>query len=314
MLACAPFSTADPGRFHRRGNASNSSVTKSIAPAQSRTILCTLEMMHILVADDDASNRELMTELLRHSGHSVTTVRDGRQVLDALAKEPFEVVLLDEEMPNMSGLEAARAIVEGCKPGERRPILVGISGNATKEDEERCLAAGMDAFFAKPVRAAELFSVLAMLARRSAASTEPAQPESDELTAESLAAHLDRATGGNAKIAQSLVKTFLEDAPKKLAVIRRAASEKDAGALAASAHALKGSLALVGATRAAGTARNLQAMGRLGTLDGAAAELAVLEGEFEELKRLLLALQAKSGPPQKAKGRSLEGSPPRRKR
>jgi len=250
--------------------------------------------MRILVADDDPSNRELLTELLHNSGHSVTTVLDGQEVLAALAKEQFEVVLMDEEMPRMSGLEAARAIVEASKKGERRPIIVGISGNSTKEDEARCLAAGMDAFFAKPVRAAELFSVLAMLARRVPSGPPPAEAEPGELTVASLTAHLDRATGSSNKIARSLVKTFLEDAPKKMHVIRRAVEEKDAGALAAAAHALKGSLSLIGASKAAGTTRNLQAMGRLGNLDGAASELAVLESEYKELMALLKMLQRKS--------------------
>jgi CheY-like chemotaxis protein/HPt (histidine-containing phosphotransfer) domain-containing protein len=260
--------------------------------------------MRILVADDDASNRELLTELLHSGGHSVTTVRDGHEVLAALAREQFEVVLMDEEMPRMSGLEAARAIIEASKKGERRPIIVGISGNSTKEDEARCLAAGMDAFFPKPVRAAELLSVLAILARRVPSGTPPVDPAPGELTVESLTAHLDRATGGSSKIARTLVKTFLEDAPKKMAVIRRAVEEKDSGALAAAAHALKGSLSLVGANKAAGTARNLQAMGRLGTLDGAATELTVLESEFEELRRQLSSLPGGSAPPNRSGSRN----------
>ena len=250
--------------------------------------------MHILVADDDPSNRELLTELLRNSGHSVTTVADGREALAAIAGEQFEVVLLDEEMPRMTGLEAARAIIEASKLGERRPILVGISGNNTKEDEERCLAAGMDAFFPKPVRAAELFSVLAVLARRVPPRPAPSESADQELTANHLVDHLDRATGGKKSIARNLVNTFLQDAPKKLAVIRRAVSESDSGALAAAAHALKGSLSLMGATKAAGTARNLQAMGRLGVLDGAPAELAVLEAEFQELQKQLIAIEGPS--------------------
>jgi CheY-like chemotaxis protein/HPt (histidine-containing phosphotransfer) domain-containing protein len=252
--------------------------------------------MRILVADDDPTNRELLSELLISGGHSVTTVLDGREVLAAIAKEPFEVVLMDEEMPRMSGLEAARAIVAAAQQGERRPIIVGISGNATKEDEARCLEAGMDAFFPKPVRAAELFSVLAVLARRAPAGpAAAAQP--GELTLESLAANLDRATGGNHKIARTLVKTFLEDAPKRMTVLRRAVEEKDSDAVAAAAHALKGSLSLIGALKAAGTARNLQAMGRLGTLDGASGELGVLEREFEELQRKLAALRGNSDSP-----------------
>jgi two-component system, sensor histidine kinase and response regulator len=256
--------------------------------------------MRILVADDDAGNRDLLTELLRHSGHSVTTALDGHEALAAIAKDNFEVVLMDEEMPGMNGLEATREILKRTLPGQKRPIIVGISGNSTLDDEARCLAAGMDAFFAKPVRAAELFSLLAVLSRRSQPpAPEQANSSTPDAPPENLAESLNRATGGNDAITQSLVKTFLADAPKKISALRRAISKKDAPTLATVAHSLKGSLALVGAQKAAGTARNLQAMGRLGNLNGAAAEFRVLETEFRELQRELLALQAKATPASK---------------
>jgi CheY-like chemotaxis protein/HPt (histidine-containing phosphotransfer) domain-containing protein len=279
--------------------------------------------MRILVADDDAGNRELLTELLRHSGHSVITALDGREALAAIARDNFEVVLMDEEMPGMSGLEATQEILRGTRPGQKRPIIVGISGNSTEEDEKRCLAAGMDAFFAKPVRAAELFSLLAVLSRRSQpAASDHAESTAPELPAENLAESLRRATGGNDAITRSLVKTFLTDAPKKISVLRRAISKRDAQTLAAAAHALKGSLALIGSQKAAGTARNLQAMGRLGNLNGTAAEFRVLEREFAELRRELLALHPKAKPASKrpsqtkskskARGKSRSKSKPRR--
>jgi CheY-like chemotaxis protein len=253
--------------------------------------------MHILVADDDAGNRELLSELLRHSGHSVATALDGREAVAEIAKETFDVIIMDEEMPAMNGLDATRAILEGIAPGQKRPIIVGISGNSTEEDEARCLAAGMDAFLPKPLRAAELFGLLAVLSRRQ----QPSAPDLADSTAsepppENLAESLRRATGGNAKISRSLVKTFLADTPKKLSILRRAVSKKDADSLATVAHSLKGALGLVGAQKAAGTARNLQAMGRLNALDGAAAELRVLESEFSEMRRQLLALQSHTKP------------------
>jgi two-component system, sensor histidine kinase and response regulator len=250
--------------------------------------------MRILIADDDTGTRELLTDLLRHSGHSVTAVADGRAALDALAKERFEIVLMDEEMPVMNGIEAARAIVQAAVAGEKRPIIIGISGNTSPEDEQRCLEAGMDAFFSKPIRMAELFSVLAVLARRQASFPEPVESAAPEMNSEGLAMHLDRVTGGNQKITQSLLKTFLADSPEKLAAIRRAVSQGDAEALGTAAHSLKGSLALMGAQKAAGTARNLQAMGRLKSLGGAAAEFKVLESEFNELLRELGGMQAKT--------------------
>ena len=148
------------------------------------------------------------------------------------------------------------------------------------------------------VRAAELFSVLAR-ARRDGCSRPVLRLRS--LPIRSLTGEPSCGSSGPRHRRQRnpsrevLVSTFLADAPKKLAVIRRAVSESDSGALAAAAHALKGSLSLMGATKAAGTARNLQAMGRLGVLDGAPAELAVLEAEFKELQKQLIAIEGKSG-------------------
>jgi two-component system, sensor histidine kinase and response regulator len=266
--------------------------------------------MRVLIADDDTGTRELLTDLLRHSGHSVTAVVDGRAALDALAKERFEIVLMDEEMPVMNGLEATRAIVQAAVSGEKRPIIIGISGNNSEEDEQRCLEAGMDAFFSKPIRMADLFSVLAVLARRQASFPETVESAAPALNSEGLATHLDRVTGGNQKIAQSLLKTFLADSPEKLAAIRRAVSQGDAEALGTAAHSLKGALALMGAQKAAGTARNLQAMGRLKSLGGAAAELQVLENEFDELLRELGGMQAKTKPAPKKPSKSK--SKPRR--
>jgi two-component system sensor histidine kinase/response regulator len=248
--------------------------------------------VHILVADDDAGNRTLLTELLRHAGHSVTTVLDGREAIAAIAKETFDVVIMDEEMPGMTGLEATRAILQRTPAGHKRPIIVGISGNSTPEDEARCLEAGMDAFFAKPLRAAELFGLLAVLARRhQPAGAGRAAFATPEPPSENLAETLRRAAGDNDAISRSLVKTFLSDSPKKLSALRRAVSKKDAGSLASVAHSLKGALSLVGAQKAAGTARNLQAMGRLGALDGAMRELRVLESELLAVRRQLVALQ-----------------------
>jgi two-component system, sensor histidine kinase and response regulator len=275
--------------------------------------------MQILVADDDAGSRELLTEMLRHSGHSVTAVLNGREALDALARNRFEVVLMDEEMPVMSGIEATRAILRASVAGEKRPIIIGISGNNTAEDEKRCLEAGMDAFFAKPIRMAELFSVLAVLSRREAAFAEPGAPTVPDPAPGDFAGHLDRMTGGNQKIAQSVLKTFLADAPEKLSAVRHAVSEGNAEALGTAAHSLKGALALIGAQQAAGTARNLQAMGRLTTMGGAAAELQVLEAEFDKLMKELAALQPKmnSAPKRSSKSkvkRRGSSARPRRKR
>ena len=271
--------------------------------------------MRILVTEDEDTTRELLTELLQKSGHTVTGARDGREAVAALERGEFEIVFMDQEMPGMSGIEATRAIHQQQALGGKRPVIVGLSGNGTETDEKLCLAAGMDAFLAKPVRMGELFSLLAVLARRS----QPPTPDQVELVpqgsySENLAAHLLRATRGNEMILRSLVKNFLADAPKKLAVLRRAIARRDAEALASIAHALKGSIGLFGAQKAVAAAETLQSMGREGAFDRARKELRALEGEFKSLRRELLALKTSAKPARKRAARRRAVPRPRRKR
>lgn len=255
--------------------------------------------MRILVAEDSPDSRQLLMELLRNGGHSVVGVCNGREALDALEKDRFDVVFMDDQMPVMNGTEAAHAIRQKSFSLGRRPIIVGMSGNTAESDERRCLEAGMDAFLPKPIGMPELLGMLAVFARRpsQAASGQAASSEHDQPSAD-LTAHLQRATGGNQKLLRSLVKNFLADAPKKLSALRRALAQRDAERLASAAHALKGSLGIFGAHRAVTAARNLQKIGSVGNIDGADQELRTLEEEFVKLRRALLALpqvpQAKS--------------------
>lgn len=274
--------------------------------------------MRILVAEDSPDSRQLLMDLLRNGGHSVAGVCNGREALDALEKDRFDVVFMDDQMPVMSGVEAAHAIRRQSLSQGKRPIIIGMSGNTAETDERRCLDAGMDAFLPKPIGMPELFGMLAVLARRpsQAPSEQAASSEHDQPPAD-LTAHLQRATGGNQKLLRSLVKNFLADAPKKLSALRRALAQRDTEQLASAAHALKGSLGIFGAHQAVVAARNLQKIGGSGNIDGAEQELRALEEEFVQLQRALRALpqapkpsktaakpRARRAPRRRPKGRS----------
>jgi HPt (histidine-containing phosphotransfer) domain-containing protein len=118
---------------------------------------------------------------------------------------------------------------------------------------------------------------------------------------ESVAAHLHRATGGNQKLQRTLVKSFLQDAPKTLSLIRRAIAKKDAQKLASAAHALKGSISIFGAAKAVSLARELEAMGRSGHLFDAGSQFRVLESEFQRIKPDLQAISSVSNSKPKPK-------------
>jgi len=116
--------------------------------------------LEILLAEDNAVNQALAVRLLEKRGHSVTVATDGREALAALEKQTFQLILMDVQMPGMDGLEATAAIRAREKLTGKRLPIVAMTAHAMKGDEERCLTAGMDAYIAKPIRAAELFRVI----------------------------------------------------------------------------------------------------------------------------------------------------------
>ena len=104
------------------------------------------------MAEDNAVNQTIIEAMLRQLGHRITLVGNGREVLDALARASFDLVLMDCNMPEMDGLEATR-LLRAARPAcatQRRPVIA-LTANAMDGDRERCLAAGMNDFLAKPV-------------------------------------------------------------------------------------------------------------------------------------------------------------------
>src|SRR3984885_6052248 len=272
-------------------------------PAQASRIGRTLKCLRVLVTEDNEINRELIGELLTKRGHSVSAVSDGLEALAAFEREPFDVILMDQEMPNMNGLDATRAIRKLETSSGRHARIIGLTGNATSEDERRCLNAGMDAFLSKPVRMEKLYEAVESNLQTSSefdrtqsapVPLDPATTKEAVAEDESVAAHLHRATGGNQKLQRTLVKSFLQDAPKTLSLIRRAIAKKDALKLASAAHALKGSISIFGAAKAVAVARELEAMGRSGHLFDAGPQFRALESEFQRLKPELQAISSVS--------------------
>jgi signal transduction histidine kinase/DNA-binding NarL/FixJ family response regulator/HPt (histidine-containing phosphotransfer) domain-containing protein len=285
--------------------------------------------LRILVAEDAELNRDLIIELLKKRGHVVEGVADGRQALAALEKRSYDVVLLDEEMPRMTGLQTTAAIRHREATTGKHQIIIGISGHATADDEHRFRDAGMDASLAKPVEVKTLYKAVESAAQNlhsiaaeaqheaesvgvAAPSCAPRAPTdspadssaSTQTDSEDVAAHLRRTTGGNEKLIRSLAATFLADAPKALARIRSALAKKNAAELASAAHLLKGSLAIFAAPKAVASARNLEALGRANNLREATASLRTLESEFALLQHELRAIHS----PPRTKSQATAGS------
>src|ERR1700723_3690782 len=266
--------------------------------------------LRILVADDADINRELLIELLEKRGHIAIAAKDGREAVAELKKHDFDVLLIDEEMPNMTGLQATQVIREREAGTTRHQIIIGISGHATEEDEQRFRDGGMDAILAKPVHMQKLYEIVesttahvggsrAVEAAQVAPATRPIESSAAPNTAPTSSAagdsvaYLERSTGGNKKLMASLVAILFADAPKALARIGRAIAQNNSAEVAAAAHLLKGSLAIFGASKAVESARSLEAMGKAANLREAALEFRALETEFTNLRMQLASLAPK---------------------
>jgi CheY-like chemotaxis protein len=124
----------------------------------------THKRLRVLLAEDNAVNQKIAMRVLEKHGHHVTVAADGRQALAALDRAIFDVVLMDVQMPEMDGFEATAAIRgRERETGNHLPIIA-MTAHAMPGDRERCIAAGMDSYIAKPLKAAELIELLEKLA------------------------------------------------------------------------------------------------------------------------------------------------------
>lgn len=120
-----------------------------------------LPSLQILLVDDNPINQKVAARLLEKAGHSVTLAGNGREAISFLNRQPFDIILMDVQMPEMDGLEATSAIRKLELGTDRHLPIIALTANTTQADRNRCLEAGMDAYVPKPVQAPVLFQAIA---------------------------------------------------------------------------------------------------------------------------------------------------------
>ncbi len=251
--------------------------------------------LRILLAEDNPVNQKVAVRMLEKRGHNVTVASNGAEAVAAVAAGEFDLVLMDVQMPEMDGFEATAAIREQERETGRHLPIIAMTAHAMEGDREKCLAAGMDGYVAKPVASRELFAVIEGLVPTSPASEEKVTMSPEETALIDEEAALSRVEGDRELLAE-IIRDFLNGLPDATAAIRDALSHSDAAAAERAAHSLKGSLGVLGAARAAEAAMRLESLARQGDLKGLGKAWEELEGELERLEPALSTMAARGQP------------------
>jgi CheY-like chemotaxis protein len=246
--------------------------------------------LRVLVAEDNAVNQRLVQHLLERRGHLVTMVGNGREAIEALAHQRFDLVLMDLQMPGMDGLEATRSIRAAEHGTRARVPIVALTAHAMQGDRQRCLAADMDGYVSKPIQPVELFEVIDKVI----ADGHDGPPMDHQPTASGADAGdiihrdglLDRVQH-DPEMLQTCIDIFLSDFPGRLAGLEGALRAGDDGAATEAAHALKGAIAVFSSGPAYRAAAEIERLARARDLDAAARQGAILSAELDRLKHAL---------------------------
>ena len=258
--------------------------------------------LRILMAEDLVVNQKLMQILLGKFGYRADTAANGLEVLQALDRQTYDLILMDVQMPEMDGLEASRRIHRDLPP-ERRPRIVALTANAMREDQEACLAAGMDDYMAKPINPATLRGALTRsgewardhggnrLPQASAKmhATDHTLPPEQPVTVDSSpdAPIIDPAMLAELRsmreILPELIGVFQSEVRVRLDVMRTAIDDADPVRMADVAHAIRGAAGAMGGRSLAAACNRLEQLGRSGTVEGADGLFPEVEALFEQL-------------------------------
>jgi PAS domain S-box-containing protein len=259
--------------------------------------------LRILVAEDNVVNQQLAVLLLKKIGYRADVAANGLEVLEALGRESYDVVIMDVQMPAMDGLETTRQIRQRW-PAGRQPHVIAATASAMPEEREACLAAGMNAYLSKPIRVESLATALSNCrphpprtasapAREPGASPRPPTPQASRQQGRvSAAGVVDSAAlerlvtiiGDEPGPLAALIDTFHDDVQRLVDSARRGLRQGQAEEVRRAAHTLKSTGATFGATRFSELSRSLESLASAGALDEAADLIGRIEAEHQAVR------------------------------
>ena len=239
--------------------------------------------LRILLAEDNPVNQMVAVRLLQKLGHTVMVVGNGREALAMLDEKNFDLIIMDVQMPEMDGFETTRLIREKeAATGKHMPIIA-MTAHAMKGDRERCLAAGMDRYVAKPIHPAELFEAIQRVAKPPDPEPEASAPMEECIDWHAAWANME----GDRELLRELAHLFLDDLPHQLEAIHRAAEKNQGNELERTAHRLKSSVGNFAAKPAFKAAFHLEKIAREGDFEQFPRAVTALDAEIERLRLAL---------------------------
>jgi len=267
-----------------------SSTMRSFVPLRT-----TGRSLRILVAEDTVANQKVVRSILETRGHQVVIAPNGIEAVREFGKQPFDIVLMDVQMPTLDGLQATRLIREN--PQSEETPIIALTAHAMKGDRIRCLQAGMDGYLSKPFEADELIRLVETTRRiadqihgdrnqfleiKNGDSMEQHQVDSQPISVQivDLKLALER-LAGDAELLKQLSVMYLEDVPNLLKELRQAFERGDSGEVTRLSHSICGLSATFGAQKCCSVARAMEDCGRRDDLVEAKKQLVSLQDECE---------------------------------
>jgi len=235
----------------------------------------------VLLVEDNPVNERVAVGLLAGRGHEVTVAHDGFAALRAFDAGAFDVILMDVQMPGMGGLEATTAIRERERRTGGHVRIVAMTAHAMTGDRERCLAAGMDDYLAKPVDRETLLDAIERPGLR------PVPRPDDPVEAPIDPVKMLNRLGGDRDLVRDVIGVFASECPKRLAAIQAAVDSQNAEQIRFAAHALKGMAGNISARAVAEAAARLETLARDRALDQVPAARHRLEAATRDLMQAL---------------------------
>ena len=262
--------------------------------------------LEILLCDDNSINQKVAARILQQLGYKPDIAGNGREALDAMDKKRYDLVFMDVMMPEMNGLEATGEIRVRQKAGtsenyKSKIIIIAMTAQAMQGDREKCIAAGMDDYLAKPIRPGDVRNMIAKWTMpNDSKETKVAAPAAAAPAAQAAAVDMERLNemaGGDKDMLRELVDLFYKQTTKQLTQLEGAVREKKAEEVRHLAHSCKGASATMGMAPLAAIFFELEKMGRAAVLDGAEKFVADATREFGRAREFLATQPVLAGTP-----------------